>query len=249
MARLTSQTESFVRSIQVPEKTRTYTPVSHGSVIDLVKESLKNKGLEIRSTDYRTTQNGNALQGIYHINHSTDNEMGMMFAFANSYDKTMRFKCAIGGYVFVCSNGMLRGDMATYNRKHSKNADEDIFLELEQQMLIADNRYKETVATKDIMKEIIISPLDARAIVSELFFEHDMLTTEQISIIKNEFKSPSFDYNCDKDALWTTYQHITHSLKTTHPRDYMSNQIGVFNHLDKLYNFDSKKTTEVILAV
>lgn len=245
---LISKTESFVRSIQAPEKTRTYTPISHGGVIDIVKESLHKKGLLIRDDQYRTTKNGNVLQAIYKLDHSTDPDLGMMFAFANSYDKTMKFKCAVGAYVFVCDNGMLRGDIDNYARKHNSGADVEIYHQLDQQLNKAENYYNDIIMDRNIMKDIVLSEGDSRAIVSELFFKEDLLTTEQLSIIKKEFYNPSFQYGCDKDALWANYQHITHALKTTHPRDYMTNQQKIHSFINKKFEI-SEKRTESILSI
>ena len=67
--------------------------------------------------------NAKVAQGVYHLASTEDEEMGMMFAWTNSYDKSTRFQCAVGAFVNVCSNGMLCGDMANYARKHTGKAD------------------------------------------------------------------------------------------------------------------------------
>ena len=231
MARLSTATESFVRSIQLPEKTETYTPISHGSVIDLTRESLKNIGLGVVNEEYRTSRDGRVLQSIYTLDFSSDSEMRMMFAWANSYDKSMRFKCAIGTQVFVCSNGMLRGDTASYSRKHSTYADEDIYGEIANQLSIAETRYKQFSIDRDEMKEVVVPEKRMLEVYASMFFKHDLLTTEQLNTIKSEYLDPSFDYNCDRNSLWANYQHITHALKTTHPRDYMKNQKEVHKYI------------------
>lgn len=231
MARLSSQPEGYIRSFEAPEKTRTYTPVSHSNVIDIVKESLSKRGMDIKSTDYRASKEGKVVQGIYNLGFSTDSEIGMMFAWANSYDKSMRFKAAIGGKVFVCDNGMIRGDMASYSRKHNGDADEEIFLQIEKQLDIAESQYKKILVDRDVMKELVVPEKRFLEVIGGMFFKHDLINTEQLSVIKTECLAPSYDYNCGKDTLWATYQHITHSLKTTHPRDYMAVQQKVHKHL------------------
>lgn len=35
---------------------------------------------------------------------------------------------------------------------------------------------------------------------------------------------PSYNYNCDLENAWTFYNNITHALKTSHPRNWMSDQ-------------------------
>ena len=67
----------------------------------------------------------------------------MMFAWTNSYNKQIRFQCGIGAYVFVCNNGMVAGDMSTYARKHTGNADSEAFNQIMSQIKNAgDGNYK-----------------------------------------------------------------------------------------------------------
>lgn len=247
MARLSSQPESFIRSFEAPARTNTYTPVSHGNVIDLVKTSLKNRGMEIVTTNYRASKEVGVVQAIYNINFEADKEIGMMFAWANSYDKSMRFKAAIGGRVFVCDNGMLRGDMSSYARKHNGDADEEIFLEIEKQLELATTQYGKILKDRDVMKEVVVPEKRFIEVVGSMFFKHDLINTEQLSVIKSEYLDPTYDYNCDKDSAWASYQHITHALKTTHPRDYMNIQQKVHNHLCN--EFQINVETPVLLTV
>jgi len=187
--------------------------------------------MEITNTNYRASKEGRVVQSIYNLNFEGDKEVGMMFAWANSYDKSMKFKAAIGGRVFVCDNGMIRGDMSSYSRKHNGNADEEIFLEIEKQLDIATVQYGKILKDRDVMKEVIVPERRFIEVVGAMFFKHNLVNTEQLSIIKSEYLDPTYDYNCDKNSAWASYQHITHALKTTHPRDYMSIQQKVHSHL------------------
>jgi len=106
---------------QVPLPTghsKQYATVSHGYIIDIVKQELEDKGYTINTEEYRCTHNGAVAQGVYYINYGDDPELGLMFAWCNSYDKSTRFKCAVGAHVFVCGNGVMIGDMANYHKKH-----------------------------------------------------------------------------------------------------------------------------------
>ena len=97
-------------------------------VIDNTKQMLANSGFIVTNEIYRANNRGEVAQGIYHIkpiSGQSDNELGMMFAWTNSYDKSIRFQCAIGAQVFACSNGMVCGEL-NYARKHTGTADEEI---------------------------------------------------------------------------------------------------------------------------
>ena len=42
--------------------------------------------------------------------------------------------------------------------------------------------------------------------------------------IKNEMNKPSYEYQADLDNAWTFYNHVTHALKKSHPRSWMTDQ-------------------------
>ena len=69
-----------------------------------------------------------------------------------------------------------------------------------------------------------LSDSAAHDIIGQLFFKEEVLNTMQLNIIKNEIKKPSFDYKVDNDSAWALYNHITLSLKETHPAEWMESQ-------------------------
>src|ERR1019366_4018691 len=96
--RATLTTQDYLINAALPVQTETYTVISHGDVIKKTKEVLAAKGFEIERELYRCNDGAQVAQGVYHLKYGDDPDMGMMFAWSNSYDKTMRFKCSIGGY-------------------------------------------------------------------------------------------------------------------------------------------------------
>ena len=75
--------------------------------------------------------------------------LGMMFAWTNSYDKSTRFQCAVGAYVAVCYNGMVAGDMMNFKRKHTGSADYDVKVHLADQIKNAEKYYKRILQDKE----------------------------------------------------------------------------------------------------
>ena len=121
--------KSYVLNAELPNHGDSYTVISHKYVIDTTKQMLVSSGFIITKEYYRANNKGQVAQGIYHIRpmnvESTDPDLGMMFAWTNSYDKSIRFQCAIGAYVMACSNGMVCGEL-NYARKHTGSADQEI---------------------------------------------------------------------------------------------------------------------------
>ena len=214
-------TEQDLKNASLPTHGGKYAVVPHGDVIDNVKYKLAAAGFNITDQKYRMTTDGQVAQGIYHLSYGTDAQMGMMFAWSNSYNKTMRFKCGVGAYVFVCANGVLRGDIGNYSRKHTGVAYTQVMNEIKEQLSNAQSHYNALVQDRNMLDKIILSPRDKGRILGELFAEDEILTLTQVGIIKREIDKPSHNYNSHVDSAWTMYNHVTLALKESHPTSYM----------------------------
>lgn len=223
-ARTNFTTKEILLAAPLPLQTPTYTVIPHGFVIDKIMEELTAKGFKIIKEKYRCSKSANIAQGIYHLEYGDDSEMGMMFAWSNSYDKSMRFKCAIGGFIFSNESGMISGEMGSWGRRHTGVADQEVIDTIKHQIGSAEIYYAQLVKDKEAMKMVTVPVRKFSEVLGCLYLEHGLLTGEQMGIIKAEFKKPSFVYNAPKDSLWACFNHITYSLKTAHPKSWMDQQ-------------------------
>tara|TARA_R110000772_G_scaffold32146_11_gene78918 strand:+ start:3072 stop:3986 length:915 start_codon:yes stop_codon:yes gene_type:complete len=225
----TEVTKVYLENQPLPNHGKSYTVISHKQVIDNTKILLENSGFTIRKEVYRANMNAQVAQGVYHIypTQSIDDqindetELGMMFAWTNSYDKSTRFQCAIGAHVIVCSNGLIAGDMMNFKRKHVGSADYDMIMQLSNQIKNGEKRYKSIITDRDSLKNTILSKREQSELLGRLFADEEIITSTQISCIKKEMDKPSYDYNCDDDNAWAFYNHVTHSLKKSPPNNWM----------------------------
>lgn len=218
-------TKEFLKAAALPTyEGDTYTVIPHEFVINETLKNLGAQGFSIKHELYRCNENANIAQGIYHLDYSNDPDMGMMFAWSNSYDKSMRFKCATGGYVFICSNGVVRGDMGSWGRKHTGSADQETIDTIQDQIGKAKQYYRQLVYDKETMKDIMVSDKASAELIGRLYFKENLLNTEQLSIIKQQLRTPAHDYNADKKSLWSLYNHITYSLRAAHPKNWLDHQ-------------------------
>jgi len=232
-------TEMELKQVPLPTgHSKQYATVSHGYIIDVVKQELENKGYEINTEHYRCTHNGAVAQGIYYINHGNDPELGLMFAWCNSYDKSTRFKCAVGAHVFVCGNGMMIGDMANYHKKHygdSSKVKALVKQHIETQIGSASNYYSMIQKDKEAMKLICFTEKEIAELMGCIFFTEDIISLNQLSISKKQYEKPSYDYNAPLNSLWSVYNHITFALKTSHPKNWMDQQADLHSFVVKNY--------------
>lgn len=123
-----------------------------------------------------------------------------------------------------CSNGMVRGDMGSWGRKHTGSADVETIDTIQTQISKAKEYYRQLVYDKETMKEIMVSDTVRAQLVGRLYFEEDLLNSEQLSIIKQQIQAPTYEYNAEKKSLWTLYNHITYSLRASHPKNWLDHQ-------------------------
>lgn len=223
-------TRNYLENAPLPNHGKSYTVISHKQVIDNTIQLLTDSGFVIQKEIYRANMNANVAQGIYHIlpintvdpTIMEEKELGMMFAWTNSYDKSTRFQCAIGAYVMVCHNGMVAGDMMNFKRKHTGSADHDIRMQISNQIKNGEKYYKRILTDRDAMRNTALSLQEQAEIAGRLYINEDILDAAQMSCVKAELEKPSYDYQCDEENAWTFYNHVTHALKKAHPRDWLS---------------------------
>lgn len=223
-------TRNYLENAPLPNHGKSYTVISHKQVIDNTIQLLTDSGFIIQKEIYRANMNANVAQGIYHIlpintvdpTIMEEKELGMMFAWTNSYDKSTRFQCAIGAYVMVCHNGMVAGDMMNFRRKHTGSADHDIRMQISNQIKNGEKYYKRILTDRDAMRNTALSLQEQAEIAGRLYINEDILDAAQMSCVKAELEKPTYDYECDQENAWTFYNHVTHALKKAHPRDWLS---------------------------
>lgn len=218
--------------IPLPIKTDTYIPVSHGNIIDEVKENLDKKNLIITNEFYNADNNGKQLIGYFDIK-ANDNEMGMRLAFRNSYDKSMSVAFVAGSCVWICSNGMISGEVQ-YLRKHTGS----VVTELKDKIQSSINEVEKVFVLNQQaalkMKDISVDKLLCAELCGLMYIEHDLIKSEQLNILKKELKEPSFDYNSD-NSLWQFYNNVTCSLKESHRTNYIKQHIDFHKFIESQF--------------
>ena len=253
----TETTKTHLTSAPLPNHGKSYTVISHQQVIDNTLQMLNQSGFTVEKELYRANANAQVAQGIFHIKPTTNDpqieqetELGMMFAFTNSYDKSVRFQCAIGGYVQVCYNGMVCGDMMTFARKHLGSADHDIKMQISNQIKNAEKYFKRILDDRDALRSLPLTKKQQCELLGRLYFDEDIIEAAQLTCIKSELKEPSYDYKCDQENAWAFYNHVTHGLKKAHPRNWLSDTKNFHDFItaDLLGNMGINKTYELDLT-
>lgn len=228
----------------LPQYGESYAVIPHDFVAQKAISTLESKGLAVSQESYRACLNGNVVQGNYYIRQS-DDELGMLFSWTNSYNKSLRFRCSMGAYVLVCLNGMVGSiAMTEFGRKHTGTAKEEAEQAIVKQIEESSRYYQLLIEDKQVMKRIRVPEKLKNEILGSLFFENEILTSEQMNIIKNQFNKPSFDYKSPKDSLWTMYNHITFSLRRSHPSKWLTDQRFVHGFICDTFNINQEPVSQ-----
>jgi hypothetical protein len=229
--RIDNVTRDYLVNAELPVATKSYTVISHEFVINTIKEKLADKGFNIIGEKYRATDEAKVATGVFQLQYNEDPDLGLMFAFANSYDKSLKFRCAIGGYVKTNNASVIASDSSSWTRKHTGSADTETVDTIETLIEDAFDYFDDLKNSKERMKNITISREDFSKLVGVLFVDLGVINTEQISLIKQELDKPSYQYSTDEDSLWTRYNHILVALKKSHPKYWMEQQKLVHLHM------------------
>ena len=229
--------------VALPNHASTYTVISHKSVMDLSTEALEDAGFNVTAENYRATHDGNIASAIYTLNYGDDPELSMMFAWSNSYNKQMRFKCGVGAIHSVNNTSLVCGDMGSWARKHTGSADTETKETIEEQVKLAKMYYDQLVSDKEAMKKINLDVRKQSQILGMLFAEHDILTTEQASMIKQQMSRPT--YKCTvPGTLWEFYNFVTIALQQSHPKTWMEDQRVLHWFISDTFKFDKVDSNE-----
>ncbi len=234
--------------VVLPNHASTYTVISHKSVMDLSTKALEDAGFSVTAENYRATHDGNIASAIYTLNYGDDPELSMMFAWSNSYNKQMRFKCGVGAIHNVNNTSLVCGDMGSWARKHIGSADTETKETIEQQVKLAKLYYEQLCSDKESMKKINLDVRKQSQILGMLFAEHDILTTEQASMIKQQMSRPT--YKCTvPGTLWEFYNFVTIALQQSHPKTWMEDQRVLHWFISDTFKFNKVDVTETATEI
>ena len=234
-------------NVPLPQHGSTYTVISHQFVIDYVHQALTASGFEVLLEEYRCTADGQIAQGVHKLMYHNDPELSMMFAWTNSYNKQIKFKCLVGAYIEPTSTVMVSGEMGVWIRKHMGTADVETKQNIDEQIQNAHQYYNQLVSDKNEMVDKILDKRKKAQILGILFAEYGILTTEQASIVRNYIDRPLQGIN--PDSLWAFYNSITIALQQSHPRTWMEDQRVLHYFIDSIYKFPKYTTTAAIAPV
>jgi hypothetical protein len=212
-------------AVKLPAQTNRYKPVSHAQLIDTTLNSIENSGFKLDRQSYTWAGDGQVANGKYTISNIADSEMQIQIAWQNSYNKQVSLKFAIGIHVFICSNGMVNGDMGTFKRKHVGDIQEFTPQSITEYIKSAGDSFREMQIQRELMKQVELTKRQQGELIGRMIVEEGFISSSELNIIRKELHTPTHNYGAES-SLWELYQHTTFSLKETHPVNWMTDHMS-----------------------
>ncbi len=223
--------ESQLLNIPIPEETKTYVPVPHGSLVNIMREkTYDNYNEEPKSVEFEVAKDGRQMFGT--MKFDVQGGEDLCLGFRNSYDKSLSVGVVAGASIIVCSNLMFVGDVMCM-RKHTSNVYEDLDLLLDDLLTKSVLNYSQSIDDIESMENFDLDDSGAAHLLGELYVTQDVLSPTLLSIAKKEW----FDSNSFKDRnAWSLYNACTEAFKKAHPSERMSRQTDLhkfmMNHVN-----------------
>lgn len=215
-------TRNELLSFSIPDSTISYCPVSNLEILDTTLEQFDKNGFSIKSEFHKCDGSRNKFVGGFIISGGSK-DADLMFGYKNSYDRSMSAAFALGASIIVCSNSVVTGEVSLI-RRHTGKANNDMIYGISEGIKRLGENFLNMEKQLEVMKNIEISKRIAAEIIGRLFLEEEIVTAHQLSILKGEYNLESFDYGIT-GTLYNLYQDVTHSLKTSHPRNFLGDHI------------------------
>ncbi|MFV2014027.1 MAG: DUF932 domain-containing protein [Candidatus Heimdallarchaeota archaeon] len=228
---MTNAIETKIFDALVPAKTDTYSPVSHRNIVEAIQEECDKRGFVIETKEYWENRGSQQVTGKFNIRVSGDDELGMMTAFRNSYDRSMSLGFATGGNVWICLNGQVGGDI-TLVRRHTGGISTEVEDKIVQSMEHLEEEYQKLSKQNAIMKEMELSSREMAELVGRMFVEENLINSTQLNIVKREMIGEGTNHFTDNN-VWSSYNNVTEAYKKSSAYSYLDNHIELHQFFEK----------------
>ena len=215
--------------IPLPQETRSYKPVAHHELANMLSSMAANllPESELVNTQFGLARDGAKMFGV-HTFKNGDSALGLSIGFRNSYDRSLSIGIATGSSVFVCDNLCLSGDL-TVLRKHTTNVLDDINGLALSAIYKSRSAFNQIKADAEVMKQIPMTDDEAYRMLG-LIYGRGIINPRMIPVVKKEWLEPSHDAFEERN-LWSFYNAVTESLKSSPPQSIMERHLAIHKQL------------------
>ena len=203
---------SDLMQIPMPMETKSYKPVSHVHIAELIAEEAYRRNFCIASEEYGLSKDGQKMFGVFRFHHEGHPEHTRCLGFRNSYDKSLAVGLTVGLSVLVCDNLCFGGE-TTINRKHTSGIEiGELIPEAFNSLAGQFERLEENV---DKLKYNYVSDSKAKLMIVDAA-ENNAIPSCDILPVLNEYRNPTYE-DFELKNSWSLYNAFTEIAKKYSP--------------------------------
>ena len=205
-------TRSDLTKIPMPIQTRSYKPVSHPHIAELIAHEAYRRNYSIASEEYGLSADGAKMFGLFRFHHNGHPEHTRALGFRNSYDKSLAVGLTVGLSVLVCDNLCFGGE-TTINRKHTSGIEiEELIPEAFSSLTRQFERLEENV---ERLKFEYMSTSKAKLAIVKAAETKAIPSCDIIPVLE-EYKNPRHEEFSPRNS-WSLYNSFTEIVKKYSP--------------------------------
>ena len=202
-----------LKTLPVPEATRTHQPVSHYQLVVTLIESLGFRHIQVLQDEYAVSPDGARMFGVLDLDHEFS---GCRFALGirNANDRSMRLAMTAGYRALVCSNMAFKGDFQPVLAKHSKsfNLADSLAVGLDKMQ----RNFEPIQRTVEDWRRCCLSDDQAKRIIYAAFVEGKLEAPNLIRRVHELYFNPPHEEFRPR-TLWSLSNAFTSSFKDLKP--------------------------------
>jgi len=229
--KLNSADEKSVISSSIPVYGNGYTPASHKQVIEASKKILGDNNIKLVSNNgqeeikFIGSNNNEVVAAYFVVNTPSNPDYDLVFAWVNSYTRSMRFKCAVG-----CKS---KNESAVFIKHYfsvKKGGDiADIIDLMDSVVKNIYPYYENTISELEALSFHNFTREQVCSMLGDVFFNKNLITPHQASTLQ-KWMTETF-----KDAeVWSAtdvYELLALVAYTYHPRLWLSTHADLHEYL------------------
>jgi len=156
-----------LRVLPQPEVTRTFKPIPHIELVDMLDIVLQQNQIRIEEERFALRRDGSVLFGVLQLAYGETPDGRAALGLRTANNKTMSIQLCAGLSVFVCDNLAFRGDMIALRRKHTSGL--NLGVELAGAVLRFQEHFGRLAGEVEILKARTVPDLHAKALIHDAF--------------------------------------------------------------------------------
>jgi hypothetical protein len=229
-------TRAELRALPEPEVTRTFKPIPHIELVNMLELVLGQNQIRIEEERSAIRRDGSVLFGVLQLAYGETEDGRAALGLRTANNKTMSIQLCAGISVFVCDNLAFRGDMIALKRKHTSGL--NLRGELAGAVLRFQEHFGRLAGEVERLKVQAIADLEAKALIHDAFAA-GLMPLRFLPEVSHAYFEPELPEFSPRTA-WSLHNAFTGAAKDMP----LTTRLPAIQALGKLFGMTADASTE-----